>query len=246
MPEITDISKPGDTLVGQLEKWNAISSSEKAALDYIFVQIGLNDTDETSETFRTQYKSLVEQIRKDSPDAELVLGTMLPCKKRLEVLYKENWQVNYERWKSANEDIKNGYYDCDRIAYLHTDALGLDDNLRSEYNHGDHIHENIAGAKIIVYSWYLAAFGDSDEKTSYVRMQYDDRYDVSGKTVELVDAGESVVAVEGNYLRVTGTGKAKVRIDGTLYEITAEKAKVKAECDALTERCEKEAAICSS
>ena len=165
---ITDISKAGDTIVGQLNKWKALSVTEKSALNYVFVQIGLNDTDETAETFRAQYTSLIAQIRADAPDAMLILGTMVPCKQRWKLLYPNTWEEHQERWEIANEDIQNGYYDCDSVAYLHTEALGLDGNLRKEYNHGDHIHENAEGAKVIAYSWYLAAFGHSHRYSSIV------------------------------------------------------------------------------
>ena len=165
---ITDISKAGDTIVGQLNKWKALSVTEKSALNYVFVQIGLNDIDETVETFRTQYTNLVAQIRTDAPNAMLILGTMVPCKQRWKVLYPNTWEEHQERWEIANEDIQNGYYDCDSVAYLHTEALGLDGNLRKEYNHGDHIHENAEGAKVIAYSWYLAAFGHSHRYSSIV------------------------------------------------------------------------------
>jgi len=75
-------------------------------------------------------------------------------------------------------------------------------------------------------------------------LRYDDRYDVSGKTVEIVDAGtptsykvgygvaenavldDAVVTLSGEKLIATGTGTAKVRIDGVLYEITVEAAPI--------------------
>ena len=166
---VTDISKAGDTVAGQLNKWNALSVEAKNSLNYVFVQIGLNDMRNlTPESFRTRYKELIAQIRADSPDAMLILGTMVPCKARWKYLEPNNWEEVQARWESANEDIKNFYYDCDRVAYLHTDALGLDDNLRTEYDHGDHIHPNASGAKVIAYSWYLAAIGHSHRYNSTV------------------------------------------------------------------------------
>lgn len=156
-----DISKPGDTIMGQLAKWKELSATEKSTLNYVFVQIGLNDMDETVETFRRQYTSLVAQIRADAPNAMLILGTMVPCKARWKILYPNAWEAAQERWETANGDIKNGYYDCDRVAYLHTMALGLNDNLRAEYDHGDRIHENAEGGKIVAYSWHAVAFGDT-------------------------------------------------------------------------------------
>ena len=67
---------------------------------------------------------------------------------------------------------------------------------------------------------------DPNAVTETLSLRYDDHYDVTGKTVEIIDAGEAVLAVEGNYLVATGIGQGKVRIDGTLYEVTVEKAKI--------------------
>ena len=74
-------------------------------------------------------------------------------------------------------------------------------------------------------------------------LRYDDRYDLTGKTVEIIDAGtptsykvgygvaegtldDAVITLDGETLIATGIGTAKVRIDGTLYEVTVEKAKI--------------------
>ena len=157
---LSDIAKPGDTIKGQINLWNELDATTKQNLNYIFCQIGLNDIDETVETFRTDYKNLIAKIRQDAPNAMLILSTMLPCKERWKTLYPTNWEAAQEKWELANEDIKSGYYDCDRIAYLHTDALGLYGNLRSEYDHGDHIHEKPEAGKIIVFSWLSVAFNN--------------------------------------------------------------------------------------
>ena len=59
---------------------------------------------------------------------------------------------------------------------------------------------------------------------------YDDHVDLTGKTVQIVDAGNAtqgrVITMEGNKLIATGIGTAKVRIDGELYNITVRKAKL--------------------
>ena len=75
-------------------------------------------------------------------------------------------------------------------------------------------------------------------------LRYDDRYDVSGKTVEVLDAGTptsyqvgygvaentvrdtAVVTLEGNTLVATGIGTAVVRIDGVAYEVTVTSAPI--------------------
>ena len=86
----------------------------------------------------------------------------------------------------------------------------------------------------------ICGFG---EKTEPLFLRYDDRYDVSGKTVEIVDAGkpasykvgygvaegtldDAVITLSGDKLIATGIGTAKVRIDGILYEITVEAAPI--------------------
>ena len=74
-------------------------------------------------------------------------------------------------------------------------------------------------------------------------LRYDDRYDLTGKTVEIIDAGtptsykvgygvaegtldDAVITLDGNQLIATGIGTAKVRMDGKLYEVTVEAAPI--------------------
>ena len=74
-------------------------------------------------------------------------------------------------------------------------------------------------------------------------LRYDDRYDVTGKTVEIINAGtptsfkvgygvaegtldDAVITLDGNQLIATGIGTAKVKIDGVLYEIKVEAAPI--------------------
>ena len=76
-----------------------------------------------------------------------------------------------------------------------------------------------------------------------ISMKYDDRYNVTGKTVEIIDAGtptsykvgygvaegtldDAVITLDGNQLIATGIGTAKVKIDGKLYEVTVESAPI--------------------
>jgi len=75
-------------------------------------------------------------------------------------------------------------------------------------------------------------------------MRYDDRLDLSGRTAEILDAGTptsyrvgygveehtvpdtAVVTLKGDTLIATGIGTAKVRIDGTAYEVTVTAAPI--------------------
>ena len=85
---------------------------------------------------------------------------------------------------------------------------------------------------------------DPGAATEFLSLRYDDHYDVTGKTVEIIDAGKptsyqvgygveenavpdtAVVILEGDTLVATGIGTAKVSIDGQLYEVTVEAAPI--------------------
>ena len=85
--------------------------------------------------------------------------------------------------------------------------------------------------------------GVSEETAKPLPLRYDDHYDISDKTVEIVNAGTptsyqvgygvaegtldtAVVTVEGDHLVATGIGTAKVRIDGQFYEVTVTAAPI--------------------
>ncbi|MBQ6685288.1 MAG: hypothetical protein IJM99_04170, partial [Firmicutes bacterium] len=88
-------------------------------------------------------------------------------------------------------------------------------------------------------------FGDEkEESTEIIPLRYDDHYDITGKTVEIIDAGTPtsyqvgygveentvrdtrVVSLEGDAMVATGVGTATVKIDGELYEVTVEAAPI--------------------
>ena len=99
---------------------------------------------------------------------------------------------------------------------------GSDDNELYVLNR-DHVYENgtCAGCGSIDPNW-----------SGTLSLSYDDRYDVTGKEVEILDAGtptsngDAVVALEGNVLRAVGVGTAEVKINGLPYTITVKKAKI--------------------
>ena len=80
-------------------------------------------------------------------------------------------------------------------------------------------------------------------KSESMSLRYDDHVDLTGKTVEIIDAGtptsykvgygvaegtldDVVITLDGETLIATGIGTAKVRIDGVLHEITVEAAPI--------------------
>ncbi|MBQ6685206.1 MAG: prolyl oligopeptidase family serine peptidase, partial [Firmicutes bacterium] len=89
---------------------------------------------------------------------------------------------------------------------------------------------------------YLEAY--QEESIEQLALRYDDHYDITGKTVEIIDAGTPtsyqvgygveentvrdtrVVSLEGDAVVATGVGSATVKIDGELYEVTVEAAPI--------------------
>ena len=212
---ITDISYPGDTFTGQLNKWNALSSTTKSNLNYVFMQLGLNDVlDTTTSHFRELCATLINKIRQDSPDAVLILCSCVPCKQRFYDLSPNNPAralAAQQVWEDYYNDVKNNYYNADKICYLHSDAMAFDGyNLRKELDSGDHIHENEWGDKIIAFSWCAEAFDNSDltasktissiavttppTKTSYTT---DDYFDPTGMVVTATYSDSTTAVISG-------------------------------------------------
>ena len=86
-------------------------------------------------------------------------------------------------------------------------------------------------------------FAEENGFLDEINLRYDDRYDISGKTVEIVDSGkpvsykvgygiaegtldDAVITLSGEKIIAIGIGTAKVRIDGILYEIKVEAAPI--------------------
>lgn len=166
---VTDISTSGDTISGQTTKWNNIDPSVKAAMNYVFVQIGLNDSSESRVDITTfsQYQTLISSIRADAPSAKIILGTMIPCRERYYVTSNYNKsiaEIKYHNWKELNRAIKDMLFiGANSCASYHTIAMGdYNDNLLLEYEStlNDHIHPNAAGTKLIAWSWLTKLYNN--------------------------------------------------------------------------------------
>lgn len=76
---------------------------------------------------------------------------MLPCKQRWTDLGWANGQSN---WIALNNAIMSTITNVDKRLDSHVAVLGDGNgNLKSEYDSGDHIHENDAGAVVIKDAW---------------------------------------------------------------------------------------------
>ena len=95
-----------------------------------------------------------------------------------------------------------------------------------------------------VHSWNGTACLTCGEVMETLSLAYDDHYDITGKTVEILDGGKptswqvgygveenavpdaAVVELQDNYLVATGIGTARVNIDGIPHQITVTAAPI--------------------
>ena len=144
----TNLAVGGATINAQKSTWNAYGG--KTSHDIIIIQVGLNDMGTASSTTNANYQSLIDQVNATKKvGAKLYISCMLPCKQRFVDLGMATGQANWLALNNAimgstftGVDGRNNYH----VALL-DDGVG---NLAAAYDCGDHIHENQAGADIII------------------------------------------------------------------------------------------------
>ena len=112
----------------------------------IYVMLGVNELGWGKvETFRGQYTKLIERLRADHPDAQIVIQSILPVSARQDA---KKTYVNNERILKYNEAILSLAEEMD-CAYLNVAeaVIGEDGCLKSELT-SDGVHLNIRGCKI--------------------------------------------------------------------------------------------------
>ena len=144
----TNLAVAGQTISQQLTVWN--NNSNKVTYDIIIIQVGLNDMSTATATTLTNYQNLINQINATKKaGAKVYISCMLPCKQRFVDLGIATGQSN---WIALNNAIMGSTFTgVDGRNNYHVSLL--DDgggNLASAYDCGDHIHENQAGADIII------------------------------------------------------------------------------------------------
>ncbi len=80
---------------------------------------------------------------------------MLPCRQRcIDLSGEVNGELLYQRWLALNNAIVNTFTNVDGRITSHEPLLNdSNDNLKAEYDTGDHVHENVAGRQIIANAW---------------------------------------------------------------------------------------------
>lgn len=161
-----NIAVPGHTIAQQHQAYNALSAKTKASFKFIFIQIGLNDCVNGNTTQNVpalqQYINSVNLTK--SADAKVILSCMLPCKSRWQYINDSGigsgvdpiW--SQQAWVDLNRAIMNTnvnpIYNINNVDFRNDYHVALLDdgngNLNPIYDCGDKIHENQAGADIII------------------------------------------------------------------------------------------------
>jgi len=154
MTNFDSIAVGGETINQQLTRWNNYGA--KATLDYVFIQVGLNDLVYTAvlSDITTRYQNLINAI---TPFCDVYVACMIPCKQRwINVYGATNGVLSQALWVGLNDYIMN---DATGVAgRIDAHVALLDDgsgNLADAYQTAemDEIHENNAGREIIADAW---------------------------------------------------------------------------------------------
>ena len=135
-------TKKVDTEAGKMPLLDAMAKQE---FDKIYVMLGVNELGwNGTEIYHNQYAKLIDRLRQDHPDSEIVLQTLIPVSAKQEA--KKSY-VNNTRIAAYNEVIRQlveekqcPYID---VAPAMTDEKGC---LRSDWT-SDGVHLNTKGCK---------------------------------------------------------------------------------------------------
>lgn len=170
---ISDISVPGYTISQEDSLWRRIPVDVKQSLNYVFVQIGLNDLkpEESASKALKRYQSLIDLIRSETnKSCRIITSTMTPCKQRLINLYgNTNGLIAYKKWLDMNTAMTgigpNKITNFDSYCNFHTNALSDGKgNLAVSYDTGDGIHETTLARQIIANEWMAKVMWYNDRK----------------------------------------------------------------------------------
>lgn len=151
--DAVSLAVPGHTINQQLTEWN--NYSEKQNIDIIIVQVGLNDLNQSSSTIIANYQALIDQINATrKPGAKVVISCMSPARENLSA-----WPNGYSNWLALNNAIMTTITGADYRNDYHVSIMSDGNgNLKSIYDCGDHVHENQAGADVIVQGFRNVIF----------------------------------------------------------------------------------------
>lgn len=158
------LAVPGHTIDQQLERWQGLQQKDR--LDWIIVEIGLNDLDPNDplEATLQRYQRLIDTISRTKPaKAKLIVATMTPLRERLKDIYRGKGNASYKKWVAMNDaimgkgktPITGADYRFNEHTHLLADKKG---NLKPEYEifEKDHVHQNTSARLIMASAWRVA------------------------------------------------------------------------------------------
>lgn len=102
---IKDLSHAGDDIAAQKAAWSALTTRHLA--QWVIIEVGLNDMDPSDGTTASkiaEYQDLVDTIRADNADIDIILNTMGPAYERWATLGYNSAQAQ-ARWVAMNDAI---------------------------------------------------------------------------------------------------------------------------------------------
>lgn len=161
-----DLSLPGHKMFQQANEWAALA--DKSALDFVILQVGLNDANtyaltKSSPTLIAEMQALVDTVRADvAPACKIYVAALTPCR---------GWLGNstdpaaaYAHWLAINQAIEGlgptpiGNVDGRIVPKTQGRYWGAlsdaSDFLLETYDHnGDGVHPDNAGRLIVADGW---------------------------------------------------------------------------------------------
>lgn len=163
---VKNIAVPGESIEQQFAHFIHLDKKVKAEATVFIVQAGLNNIEPllkgeaTVESTLEVFQMYLDKVRKDCPNAKIVVSAMLPCYQRWLTVFPNEVKKAQRYWSALNSGFRK-LHNVDKFIDGHVDVLSDgNNNLDPIYEaidpatkKGDGIHENNAARKVIIYYW---------------------------------------------------------------------------------------------
>lgn len=152
---ITDLSIAGGNTAGQVAQWNALTTEQKLAFDYVLIQIGLNDLGVGSKTAAQlipEIQALFNLVKSQiSANCKIISSTMTPCRGSIGDTAYVQWLIVNEAYRGEGSTPFNH---ADLYCSYHTAKLNDGNgNLKPALDDGSHIHAILVGREYCADSY---------------------------------------------------------------------------------------------
>jgi hypothetical protein len=165
---ITDLATSGEVIAQQKTRWVNLSAPVKRNMEYVFIEIGINDIIWNAYSAATMIAALQDLVNTIStnigPNHKIVLSTLTPIRTYLHnnPIYQPTETAMYNVWLATNEAIMGGgatpivrtgggiMYRTNQHTITMDDGNGF---FKPEYDCGDHLHQTCFGKQIIADEW---------------------------------------------------------------------------------------------